>query len=59
MSKQFIIEQQQIVFMSDASINSKALTSSSASPVEVSSKFSAISYNKGIFVFEKKLELKE
>ncbi|KAG5866589.1 hypothetical protein JTB14_010153, partial [Gonioctena quinquepunctata] len=45
--KQFVIDQQQSVFLSDSSTTSAALTSKAASPSEVWGKFSAISYNKG------------
>lgn len=47
MAKQFVIEQQQVIFTSDSFKNAMSLTSAAASPSEVSNKFGSISYNKG------------
>nr|ADK11708.1 aminopeptidase N [Gastrophysa viridula] len=50
MDKQFVVEQQQTAFVADASKSSQSLTSTSATPSEISLKFGTISYNKGASV---------
>lgn len=47
MALQFIVEQQQSVFVQDGSNSSKPLTSKAATPSDISEKFDTISYNKG------------
>ncbi|XP_025832083.1 membrane alanyl aminopeptidase-like [Agrilus planipennis] len=47
LDKQFVVEQLQAVFASDASTSSAALNSGCSSPGQISGKFGTISYNKG------------
>lgn len=47
MDKQFIIDQQQNVFVADGLITSNALTFDATTPSDIWGKFSSISYLKG------------
>lgn len=47
MAKQFIIDIQQNVLITDGFISSPALTSTAVTPSQISGKFNAISYSKG------------
>nr|XP_022919428.1 uncharacterized protein LOC111428220 [Onthophagus taurus] len=47
LEKLFVIEQQQVIFVSDAISNAFALNSEAYTPNEVSAKFGSISYSKG------------
>lgn len=51
MARQFIIDIQQNVLISDGFISSSALTSSAVTPTQISGKFDAVSYSKGKFKF--------
>ena len=47
LEKQFVVEQQQSIFVSDSVKSAFALSSEALSPSEISYKFSSISYSKG------------
>lgn len=48
LNKQFVIDQQQNVFVADGFLNSNALTSPAETPSQIWGKFNSISYLKGI-----------